>query len=211
MTTDTMTGAAPGRVIAGLCVSLDGYIAGPDDTSEQPLGTGGSRLFDWYSDGDTPSRHHPGFRLSAASAQVLDALADRIGAIITGRRTYDLVDGWDGHGPLPGAPLFVLTHVAPDPLPSSDPPYTFVATGIADAVQLARTAAGGRDVGLMGSSPVRQALAAGLLDEITLHLFPVLLGAGVRLLGGLPAGLRCTAVVAAPGVTHLTYQPTGDP
>ena len=199
------TSVGSGRVVTGLCVSLDGYMAGPDESPEQPLGTGGSRLFDWYSDGDTPSRLYPAFRLSAASAQVFDALADRIGAVVAGRRTYDLVGGWDGHGPVPGAPLFVLTHAAPDPLPPSDPAYTFVTTGIEDAVQRAREAAGGRDVGLMGSAPVRQALTAGLLDELTVHLVPVLLGGGVRLLDDVQADLRCTAVVDAPGVTHVTY------
>ena len=87
------TGAGSGRVVTGMCVSLDGCIAGPDDSRDQPLGTGGSRPFRWYGDGDGASRRYPAFRLSAASAQVVDALTDRIGAVLAGRRTYDLVNG----------------------------------------------------------------------------------------------------------------------
>ena len=93
------TGAGSGRVVTGMCVSLDGYIAGPDDSQAQPLGTGGSRLLRWYGECDTPSRRYPAFRPSAASAQVVDALTDRIGAVVAGGRTYDLVDRWDDHGP----------------------------------------------------------------------------------------------------------------
>lgn len=139
-------------------------------------------MFDWYSDGDTPNRLYPPFRLSKPSAEFFDELADRSGAVISGRHTYDLVDGWNGHGPLPGAPLFVLTHRIPDDIPPGDTPYTFVTTGIEDAVDQARTAAGEKDVSLMGSATVRQALEKGLLNEIIVHLVPVLLGHGARLL-----------------------------
>jgi dihydrofolate reductase len=194
------------RIVTGLAVSADGYIAGPDDRAGQPLGVGGQRLFDWYSDGDTPSRLYPSFRLSAQSAAFFDEFAGRFGAVISGRRTYDIVNGWNGNGPLPGVPLFILTHQAPDIVPNGDSAYTFVSGGIVDAVDLAREAAGSKDVSIMGSAGVRQALHAGLLDEIVLHLIPVLLGSGVRLLDGVNADLRCTRVVDAPGVTHLTYE-----
>jgi dihydrofolate reductase len=90
-------------------------------------------------------------------------------------------------------------------VPEGDPPYTFITGGIADAVNRARVAAGQNDVGIMGSAGVRQALQKGLLDEIIVHLVPVLLGGGVRLLDGIDADLRCTRVVDAPGVTHLAY------
>jgi dihydrofolate reductase len=193
------------RIVSGLAVSLDGYIAGPDDSREQPLGSGGNRLFERYFDGDTPSRLYPSFRLSPPSAEFFDEFAGRFGAIIAGRHTYDVVDAWQGHGPLPGAALFVLTHSVPGNLPESDPPYTFVTSGIADAVSQARIAAGEKDVGIMGSAGVRQALQEGLLDELIVHLVPVLLGGGVRLLDGVEADLRCTRVVDAPGVTHLAY------
>jgi len=193
------------RIISELAVSLDGYIAGPDDSREQPLGTGGNRLFEWYLNGDTPSRFYPSFRLSQPSAEVVDELASRTGAVITGRHTYDVVDAWNGTGPIPGVPLFVLTHTIPQDIPDSDPPYTYVTGGIADAIDQARAAAGDKDVSIMGSAGVRQALQKGLLDEIIEHLVPVLLGGGVRLLDDVAADLRCTRVVAAPGVTHLAY------
>jgi dihydrofolate reductase len=194
------------RIISGLSVSLDGYIAGPDDGREHPLGVGGERLFEWYSDGDTSSRLYPTFRLSKPSAEFFDELAGRGGAVITGRRTYDIANGWNGDGPLPGAPLFVLTHNVPDEVPQGTSTFTFVTTGIEDAVAAARAAAGGKDVSVMGSAGVQQALRAGLLDELIVHLVPVLLGGGVRLLDGIEADLRCTRVVDAPGVTHLVYE-----
>jgi dihydrofolate reductase len=195
------------RVVTALAVSADGYIAGPHDGPGNPLGDGGGRLFEWYSDGDTPSAYYPQFRLSSQSAAVFDAGAARVGAVISGRRTYEIANAWGGKGPLPGVPLYVLTHTPPDAPPQSDPPYTFVSTGIADAVELARATAAvqGKDVALMGSAAVRQALAQGLLDEITLHQVPVLLGGGVRLLDETAAQLDLKAVVDAPGVTHLTY------
>ncbi len=196
------------RVVTALAVSADGYIAGPNDGPGNPLGDGGGRLFEWYSDGDTPSAYYPQFRLSPQSAAVFDAGAARVGAVISGRRTYEIADAWGGKGPLPGVPLYVLTHTPPDPAPESDPPYTFVTSGIAAVIELAAATAAtqAKDVALMGSEAVRQALAEGLLDEITLHQVPVLLGGGVRLLDETSADLQLKAVVDAPGVTHLTYE-----
>ncbi|MGO9975893.1 MAG: dihydrofolate reductase family protein [Solirubrobacteraceae bacterium] len=194
------------RIVTGLAVSADGYIAGPDDRSGQPLGVGGERLFDWYSDGDTPSRFYPSFRMSRQSAEFFDEFASRFGAVISGRRTYDIANGWGGKGPLPGAALFVLTREPPLSVPAGDRPYTFVTTGIADAVAQARSAAGEKDVSIMGSAAVRQALQKCLLDEIVLSVVPVLLGGGVRLLDDIRVDLRCTRVVDAPGVTHLVYE-----
>jgi dihydrofolate reductase len=117
------------RIITGLATSLDGYIAGRDDSREQALGTGGDRLFEWYFDGDTPSRLYPSFRLSRPSAEFFDEFAGRCGAVITGRHTYDVANAWNGQGPLPGAPLFVLTHRVPDIVPNGEPPHTFVTGG----------------------------------------------------------------------------------
>jgi len=205
-------------VVTALATSLDGFIAGADDGPDQPLGAHGACLFDFYSAGDTPSRFYDEFRMSAASAQFFDAFASRCGAVIAGRHTYDVSGAWGGRGPLPGVPLFVLTHRAPDEPPASDPPYTFVTDGIEAAVERARRVAGSRDVSLMGSAPVQHALQEGLLDEIHLHVIPVLLGRGVRLLehlGPEPVQLECIGVVDAPGVTHLSYrvvrQPTSSP
>jgi dihydrofolate reductase len=196
-------------VTTGLSTSLDGFIAGADDGPERPLGVGGDRLFRWFGDGDTPSRFYPSFRMSAVSAKLFDEFAGRCGASIAGRRTYDVAGAWGGRGPLPGIPLFVVTHRVPDTVPSGDPPYTFVTDGIDRAVELARTAAAGRDVSLMGAQIVQQCLRGGLLDEITIHLVPVVLGQGVRLLDGLEPGtveLELVRAVDAPGVTHLTYR-----
>jgi dihydrofolate reductase len=194
-------------VVTALAISADGFIAGPNDGPGNPLGDGGDRLFEWYTDGDTQSRFFPNFHLSAESARVFDEGAARVGAIISGRRTYDIANAWGGTGPLPGAPLFVLTHNPPSEPPESDPPYTYVTGGIGEAVALAKQRAGDEKVvALMGSSPVRQALANGLLDEITLHVVPVLLGAGVRLLDEASAELDLETVVQAPGVTHVTYR-----
>jgi dihydrofolate reductase len=194
------------RIISGLSVSLDGYIAGPGDGLGAPLGAGGGALFEWYSDGDTPSRFYPSFRLSRLSAEFFDEFAGRGGAVISGRRTYDIAGAWQGDGPLPGVPLFVLTHQAPAEVPRGRSAYTFITSGgITEAVERARAAAGGQDVSIMGSAGVQQALRAGLLDELILHQVPVLLGGGVRLLDHVQGRLRCTRVVDAPGVTHLCY------
>lgn len=193
-------------VVTALAVSADGFIAGPNDGPGNPLGDGGERLFEWYKDGDTQSRFFPDFQLSAESARVFDEGAARVGAIISGRRTYDISGAWGGRGPLPGVPLFVLTHNPPTDRPEADPPYTYVTGGIREAVELAKHAANDEQVvALMGSAPVREALAHDLLDEITLHVVPVLLGAGVRLLEETSADLQVESVVQAPGVTHVTY------
>jgi dihydrofolate reductase len=173
------------QVGTALSTSLDGFIAGPDDSVEQPLGAGGARLFAWYSSGDTPSRHYDSFKLSPASAQVFDDAVDRIGAIVAGRRTYDVSGAWGGTGPLPGRPLFVLTHRLPDDVPVGDPPSTFVTDGIQSAVEQAKAAADGKDVGIMGANAAQQCLRAGLLDVIQVDLVPVLLGGGVRLFDNL--------------------------
>ena len=207
------------RVIVALTTSLDGFIAGAHDGTDQPLGDGGKRLFDWYFDGDTPSRHYeaaarrgvpvPPFKLSPASAKVFEDLIDSGGAVVTGRRTYDIAGAWRGNGPLPGLPLFVVTHTIPDTVPKGESRYTFVTDGVESAIEKAKTAAGDKYVSLMGATIPQQALRAGLLDEIQIHLVPVLLGAGVRLfdhLGDDNIELEPIRVVDAPGVTHLRYR-----
>jgi dihydrofolate reductase len=198
-----------GNVVIDVSISLDGFIAGVDDSPEQPLGVGGDRLFEWFRDGDTPSRWYPSFKMSAVSAELFDRFADRVGAVIAGRRTYDVSDAWGGEGPQPGIPLFVVTHRVPETVPQGDPAYTFVTDGIERAIERARAAAGGKEVSLMGSKIAQQCLEAGLLDEITIHLVPVLLGGGVRLFGSRDpksVDLSIVRVVDAPGVTHLTYE-----
>jgi dihydrofolate reductase len=206
-------------VIVDLAMSLDGFIAGPNDGAELPLGEGGMRLFDWYFDGDTPSRYYeaaasrgvpvPPFRLSSSSARVFDELVESGGAVVTGRRTYEIAGAWGGNGPVPGLPLFIVTHSVPASVPRGESTYTFVTDGVESAIAQAKAAASDRDVGLMGSAVPQQALRTGLLDEIQVHLVPVLLGAGVRLfdhLGTDRVDLEIVRVVDSPGVTHLRYR-----
>jgi dihydrofolate reductase len=207
------------NVIVALSMSLDGFIAGTNDGPELPLGDGGMRLFDWYFDGDTPIRHYeeaagqgvpvPPFRLSSGSAAVFEELVRSGGAVVTGRRTYDIANAWEGNGPVPGVPLFVVTHRIPRDVPTGTSRYTFVTDGVESAIAQAKAAAGDKDVSLMGSAVPQQALRAGLLDEIQVHLIPVLLGGGVRLfdhLGAERVQLEVVRVVDAPGVTHLRYR-----
>jgi dihydrofolate reductase len=197
------------KVITGLSTSIDGFIAGPDDSPELPLGVGGDRLFRWFRDGDVPSRFYEWMQMSAVSARFFDDLAARVGAVVAGRRTYDVSRAWGGTGPIPGVPLFVMTHRVPDAVPAGEPPYTFVTDGIEHAVEQALGAAGEKDVGLMGATIVQQCLRARLLDELTVDLVPVVLGRGARLLDDLEPGsveLELVNVVDAPGVTHLTYR-----
>jgi dihydrofolate reductase len=195
--------AGMGRVFSALAVSVDGYITGRDPGAGQGLGDGGT-LFDWYFDGDTPSRVFDGFRLSGPSAEVFDAVAGRVGATLAGRNTYD-DSGWAGGGtPHPTAPLFVVSH---RPMAERER-QTLVSTGIEDAVAAARKAAGDRDVALMGGGVTTAALAAGLVDEVILHQVPILLGGGRPYFQSLPAHVRLRLVeaVPAPGVTHLRYE-----
>jgi dihydrofolate reductase len=192
------------KVFTALSVSVDGYITGRDPGPGRGLGDGGT-LFDWYSDGDTPSEVFDGFRLSATSARLFDAVARRVGATLAGRTTYD-DSGWAGGGtPHPAAPLVVLTH---RPLPNRHDRQTAVTTGIEDAVETARRLAAGKDVALMGGAVTSAALAAGLVDELILHQVPVLLGRGRPFFHELPRhiGLRLVEAVPAPGVTHLSYE-----
>ena len=193
------------KVFSALAVSVDGYITGRDPGPGRGLGDG-SVLFDWYSDGDTPSQVFEGFRLSEPSVRVFDAIARRVGASLAGRNTYDDSDRFgDDGGPHPTAPLFVLSH---RPAPAMTGRQTLVTTGIEDAVAAARQAAGDKDVALMGGGVVTEALAAGLVDELILHQVPVLLGDGRPFFRKLPehVRLRLVEVVPAPGVTHLHFE-----
>jgi dihydrofolate reductase len=193
------------KVISALSVSVDGFITGRDPGPGRGLGDGGM-LFDWYSDGDVPSREFDGFSLSEPSARVFDALAGRVGAIISGRNTYDDSEEFGGGGPHPTAPLFVLSH-RPAPRTDQSDRQTLITTGIADAVAAARSAAGDKDVGLQGGGVVTEALKSGLVDELVLHQVPVLLGSGRPYFQALPEHipLRLIEAVPAPGVTHLHY------
>jgi dihydrofolate reductase len=135
-----------GKVYTGLSMSLDGFIAGPNDGPERPLGEGGERLFAWYSGGDTEYRL-PGtemvFRVSLQSADLLREAHSKMGAFVTGRRTFDIANGWGGNPPL-GVPTFVVTHTVPQVWLYEGSPFTFVTDGVESAVEQAKAVAGDR-------------------------------------------------------------------
>jgi dihydrofolate reductase len=167
-----------GKVATGLSMSLDGFIAGPNDGPEQPLGEGGERLFGWFSAGDT-EYGLPGtemvFRVSQQSAEMLREAHAGMGAFVTGRRTFDISNGWGGNPPL-GVPTFVVTHAVPDEWVYEGSPFTFVTDGVESAVERARAVAGDKDVAVGAASIAQQCIRAGILDEVHVDLVPVLLG-----------------------------------
>jgi dihydrofolate reductase len=200
-----------GKVRTGHATSLDGFIAGPNDGPEAPMGEGGERLLAWYSGGDTEYRL-PGtemvFKVSAQTAEFLRETRTTTGALVTGRRTFDLTHGWGGRHPL-DVPVFVVTHKPPPKWVDEKSPFTFVRNGLESAVEQAKAVASDKDVGVIGANLVQQCIRAGLLDEIHLDLIPVLLGSGVRLfdhLGTQPIELKRTRFIEGAGVTHLTFQ-----
>jgi len=202
-----------GKVTAGLTMSLDGFIAGPNDGPEHPLGEGGMRLFDWYSSGDTDYVVPTGgmtFKVSSQAADLLREVFSGIGAIVTGRRTFDITNGWGGTHPIGRhVPIFVVTHSVPDGWDYEGSPFTFVTDGVEIAVEQARAAAGEKNVAVGAASLVQQCLKAGLLDEVHVDVVPVLLGDGVRLfdhLGTEQIELERIGLIADPDVTHMTFR-----
>jgi dihydrofolate reductase len=196
-----------GKVIVGLSVSLDGYIAGPDDGMEFPLGRGGERLFTWMSAGPESNRLHEYLCPPDASVPVVKAWQTECGAGISGRRTFDIARGWVGGHPI-DAPIFVVTHEAPTDGRWS-PQVRFVTDGLDRALELAQEAAGDRYVSASAADVAQQLLRAGKVDEIELSVTPCLLGGGVRLLDNLgdePIDLTQIGVIESEGVTHLRYR-----
>jgi dihydrofolate reductase len=203
-----------------ISMSLDGFIAGPNQTVEEPLGRGGEQLHEWIFGLKSWREHHgqPGGEENADSELVRETVAAG-GAFVMGRRMFSgghgpwesdpIANGWWGDNPPFGVPVFVLTHHGREPLELGDTTFTFVTDGVKAAHEQARAAAGERNVSVAGgANVVQQFLAAGLLDEVQLHLVPVLLGDGVRLFGaasGQPA-LELVRVVDSPTVTHLKYR-----
>ena len=191
------------KVTAQFTMSLDGFIAGPNDEVDQ--------IFRWYFSGDTDfqsSSTDPMFKISRASADLLRKEWGKLGAIVTGRRDFDVSKAWGGNSPL-GVPIFIVTHTAPEGWVKEGSPFTFVTDGVESAIQKARQAAGDKNVGVGGSTIVQQCLKAGLLDEIQIDLAPILLGAGIHLfdhLGLEPIELESTGVIEGSGVTHLRFR-----
>jgi dihydrofolate reductase len=191
------------KVIAFMSMSLDGYVADAND--------GVDEVFDWYFSGDvevsTPSTSGMTFHVSAPSADHLRDLMAEVGAMLTGRRTFERADGWGGRHPW-DVPAFVATHEVPDGWPRPGSTVQFVTDGIESAVARAKSAAGPKSVLVHGAQTIQQCLDAGLLDEIHIDLAAVLLGAGVRLfdhVANAPVVLGNPTVVAGVGVTHLRY------
>jgi dihydrofolate reductase len=200
-----------GRVVLDMSMSLDGIGAGPNPSAENPMGAGGERLHAWmpfYDPDQAPAAGTPAAReVDARMAQELFAAAK--GAVVLGKRTFDLgLEPWGGT-PFP-APCFVLTHEARDDLVTATGTFTFVTDGIEHAVRRAQAAAGDQDVLVMGGPTVaQQAVRAGLVDEISVHVVPVLLGAGSRLfehLGPEVVELERIELIASPQATHLRFR-----
>ena len=189
-------------VVANMSMSLDGYIADPSGGVDQ--------LFGWFGNGpvETPSRDERWtFRTSAASATQLRTALDRAGALVCGRRLFDLTGGWGGRHPM-GVPIFVVTHEAPVDWAHPDWPVTFVTDGVTNAIAAAAAVAGDRVVAVASADIARQALDAGLVDRIDVDLVPVLLGQGIPFFARSAAGpvaLENPTVVEGDGVTHLSY------
>jgi len=187
-----------------MSMSLDGFIAGPDDGPGQGLGAGGECLHDWLgaNDGEGPG----GFRPSGPSGAVFDE-AMATGSVLVGRRTFDLAGRWGGDHH--GVPIYVPTRGEP-PEPASEWVH-HVTDGAVSAMRQAQDAAGDANVLVHGAELAQACVRAGVLDELEIHLVPVLLGEGRPLFAGLGAdhvGLELTRVIDAPGVTHLHYRVT---
>lgn len=192
-----------GKVSIEFTMSLDGFIAGPDDDV--------GRIMRWYSSGDTDfpvKGTDTVFRLSHASADRLREEWGKIGAIVTGRRDFDVSKAWGGKPPL-RVPTFIVTHHPPREWLREDSPFTFVTDGVESAIRQAQAAAGAKNVEVSGAQIVQQALNAGLIDEIQIDLVPMLLGEGIRLfehLASTPLDLETIGVVEGIAVTHLSYR-----
>lgn len=190
-------------VVAQMSMSLDGFVADPADGVEH--------LFRWYGNGDVAvptADPRLTFHTSAASAGHLRAAFAAVGALVCGRRLFDLTGGWGGNHPT-GAPVFVVTHTVPDGWPRADAPVAFVTDGLERALARAKAAAGEKVVAVASTTIAQQCLTAGLLDEIVVDLVPVLLGEGIPFfanLRGTPIALEGPRVVEGTGVTHLSYR-----
>jgi dihydrofolate reductase len=205
---------------AHISVSLDGFVAGPQQSQENPLGVGGEGLHDWMIELKAWRESHgrEGGEENASSAIMRERLSN-VGAEVMGRGKFgpaaggqwgdDPWQGWWGDDPPFHMPVFVVTHYERDPLTLSDTTFTFVTDGIESALDQAKEAAGGKDVLIGGgASLINQYLAAGLIDELDLSVVPALLGSGSRLLEGVGPDIQLEQLraVEAPGVAHLKYR-----
>jgi dihydrofolate reductase len=186
------------RVICDMSASLDGYVTGPNDSRENPFGDGAGMLHDWIFDAATDE-----------DRALLQEAIDRAGAVVMGRTSFDKNEGdggWGDGGPLGDVPCFVVTHR--EPTRRHPPVYTFVTDGVVSAIEQAKDAAGDKDVGLHGASVMQQALPLGLVDEIRVHVIPVLLGGGTPLFASLDSSIKLerTLALVTPAATHLGFR-----
>jgi dihydrofolate reductase len=193
------------KVYTGASMSLDGYISGPAET-------GFDHLFKWYGNGDVEvptAQPDMTMRMSAVSAEHFRNLIDMTGALVVGRRLFDLTSGWGGNHPM-GGPVVVVTHSVPEGWPREDAPFSFVTDGIEHAIDEAKALAGDKAVGVNGGTIASQCLNAGLLDEIWIDLVPTLLGGGTPFFDQLqdaPVELEGPiSFVEGTDVTHLRYR-----
>jgi dihydrofolate reductase len=198
-----------GKVSFNITVSLDGYVAGPDDGPDNGLGEGGERLHEWALElASWREQHGLEGGETNASSQVMEEMGSA-GAVVVGKRMFDNAHGWGDEPPF-HTPVFVLTHTAREPLTKSDTTFNFVTDGIESAIEQAKAA--GCDEGVHiggGASTIQQALKAGLVDEAHITVSPLLLGGGIRLFEGLgpdDAGFELVRVLEGPRATHITYR-----
>jgi dihydrofolate reductase len=198
-----------GRVTSDISVSLDGFIAGPGDGVDNPMGDGGERLHEWIF-GLASWRAAHGLQGGETNRddQILEESVRDTGAVVLGRRMFDNAKGWGDEPPF-HVPVFVLTHEVRDDLAKQGgTTFTFVNDGVESALAQARAAAGDKNVAVGGgANTIQQVLGAGLLDELQIHVVPMLLGGGVRLFDGLgQIDLETTRVVDSPAVVHLKFR-----
>jgi len=186
------------RVISDMSISLDGYVTGPNDSRANPFGDGAGMLHDWVFGAATDD-----------DRALLQEMLDGAGAVVMGRTSFEKNEGdggWGDAGPLGQTPCFVITHEAPtEPYPLA---FTFVTDGVVSGIEQAKRAAGDKVVGLHGATILQQALPLGLVDEIRVHVIPVLLGAGTPLFRMLneSIALERTTVVVTPAATHIGFR-----
>ena len=186
------------HVICDMSMSLDGYVTGPNDSRENPFGDGAGMLHDWISDAATDE-----------DRALLQEMLDGAGAIVMGRTSFDKNEGdggWGDGGPVGDTPCFVVTHH--QPATSHPSIYTFVTDGVASAIEQAKEVADDKVVGLHGATVMQQGLPLGLVDEIRVHVIPVLLGGGTPLFAHLDSAisLERTSALATPAATHLSFR-----
>jgi dihydrofolate reductase len=193
------------KVLAGITTSVDGYVAGPDDGPGKGLGEGGERLHYWVFGGPWTYESGPEGEAAGEDAAWLEEALGRLGAVVAGRSTYEASGHWGGRNPF-GLPFFIVTH-RPEDEPEGGA-FTFV-SGVEEAVERAKQAAGEKDVHVMGGADViRQALDAGLVEELTIILAPVVLGGGKLLFEGFTRSLELEhlGVRQSPFATFVDYR-----